>query len=209
MKTLGTIIGCVCVATVLSQVVGLGYLWSTGVLTAARLQEVRAALTGSNAAEAPEEEADAAQPSLEEVIRERARLSAEFTARDEQLAVFAAMTNDAKAQLAKDLAEFERRKKKFEADLALQRDELTSSATEQARGVLLALPPREAVENLMQLSVEQDVVLLKGMTEKSIAKILKEFSATPEQTERGKKIFEALTKGQPERTLLDGQTAGP
>jgi len=69
----------------------------------------------------------------------------------------------------------------------------------------------------MQLSLEQNVVLMKGMPEKTIAKILKEFQSTPppqadaglqrKETppERGRMIFEALSRGEPSRTLLEQQ----
>ena len=104
----------------------------------------------------------------------------------------------------------------FDEELARIDAELTSASAEQSRGILLALPAKEAVRQLMQLDLEADVILLKGMPEKSIAKILKEFSATaaPPGTEtgadrkespaeRGRRIFEALTRGEPLRSLLE------
>jgi hypothetical protein len=67
----------------------------------------------------------------------------------------------------------------------------------------------------MHLSLADDVVLMKGMPEKTVAKILKEFQATPPTAadatadrketpaERGRLIFEALSRGEPARTLLE------
>jgi hypothetical protein len=66
----------------------------------------------------------------------------------------------------------------------------------------------------MQLSLDQDVVLMKGMPEKTIAKILKEFQTSGEPNivdgkdpaaERGRQIFEALSRGEPSRSLLEAQ----
>jgi Mg/Co/Ni transporter MgtE len=109
------------------------------------------------------------------------------------------------------------RRKEFEDELARIEAEITSTSTEQARGVLLALPPKDAVQQLLQLSLDQDVVLLKGMPEKTIAKILKEFQTTTATLaeasgdrkeappERGRKIFEALSRGEPSRSLVEKQ----
>jgi hypothetical protein len=69
----------------------------------------------------------------------------------------------------------------------------------------------------MQLPLDEDIVLMKGMPEKMIAKILKEFQATlitssdasgerkETPAERGRKIFEALSRGEPSRSLLEQQ----
>jgi hypothetical protein len=66
----------------------------------------------------------------------------------------------------------------------------------------------------MQLPLDQDVVLMKGMPETTIAKILKEFQASGEPSvvdgkdapaERGRQIFEALSRGEPSRSLLETQ----
>ena len=66
------------------------------------------------------------------------------------------------------------------------------------------MSPDDAVENLMQLDLEENIVLLKGMPEKQIAKILQEFlKGKDEQLERGWQIFEAISRGEPSKKLID------
>jgi hypothetical protein len=63
----------------------------------------------------------------------------------------------------------------------------------------------DAVEKLMQLKLEESVALLKGMPEKTIAKILQEFEsdpADPARIQRGHEIFEAISRGEPNSTLV-------
>jgi Mg/Co/Ni transporter MgtE len=130
-------------------------------------------------------------------------MSVEYNAKEAELAIFKQMMTEGTARLSAQREAFEQRKRAFDQELKQLEETLNSEATSLARGVLLALSPKDAVDKLMTLRVEEGVVLLKGMPEKSIAKILKEFKETPDQIERGKSIFEALNKGEPLRPLLD------
>ena len=204
MRSLIMIVSCFCVATVCSEVCGLALLWSRGDLTAHTLREMTSVLNGDETEDSKQREDKAApQASLEEVINARARMSAEYNAKESELAVLKGMMMEGMTRLTSQQEEFERRKKAFDKELELLEKQVVAQSTEQARGVLLALPPKDAVEKLMQLSVDQNVVLLKGMPEKSIAKILKEFKNGEKETERGKKIFEALNQGAAIRELLE------
>jgi hypothetical protein len=205
MKSLALILACFCIAVVVSGVFGLGLLWYRGNLTAHNLRDLRDVLTGgvANADRDLDDEKSAPQASLEEVVAARARMSVEYNAKEAELAIFKQMMTEGTARLSAQREAFEQRKRAFDQELKQLEETLNSEATSLARGVLLALSPKDAVDKLMTLRVEEGVVLLKGMPEKSIAKILKEFKETPDQIERGKSIFEALNKGEPLRPLLD------
>jgi flagellar motility protein MotE (MotC chaperone) len=82
----------------------------------------------------------------------------------------------------------------FLAELETLRKKNLDEATEQGRGILMALPPDEAARKLMQISLEEDLVLLKGISEKKIADILQEM-VDPESAERGQEIFHKLSTG--------------
>ena len=57
---------------------------------------------------------------------------------------------------------------------------------------------------MMALSVTDNVVLVQGMPEKSIAKILKEFQlGDAAQRLRGQEIFKAVSQGEPTKGLID------
>jgi flagellar motility protein MotE (MotC chaperone) len=126
------------------------------------------------------------------------------------------MADGKREDLETQQQQFHAQRKAFEDELARIEGEITSAGTEQARGVLLALPPKDAVRQLMHLTLAEDVVLMKGLPEKTVAKILKEFQATApapatdttaerkeSPAERGRLIFEALSRGEPARTLLE------
>jgi flagellar motility protein MotE (MotC chaperone) len=219
MKYLFIIIGCVCSTLVAAELTGLFLLWRHGMISAHHLQEIKLVLTNRAAAEEPEIEAEQKPqyPSAQEVAQVRAVKVLNLDKRESELTTLKGMADSKREDLETLQKQIRSLRKAFEDELARVEANITSTATEQARGVLLALPPKDAVQQLMQLSLDQDVVLLKGMPEKTIAKILKEFQTTStslpdangERTdspaERGRKVFEALSRGDPSRSLLDQQ----
>lgn len=209
MKFLPLIIGCVCVATVLSEAVGLGMLWWRGHLNDHTVQEIRLILMGGEQETAEiDESRDRPQPSLGDVSNVRSMVAAEFDARESELTRIKELLAERSERLAADQAAFAQKKQNFEQELQRLQEQTATEAIEQARGVLLALPPKNAVEQLSGLSVDDAVVLLKGMPEKSIAKILKEFAQEEGRADRGRKIFEALKRGEPTRAFLDQSQNG-
>jgi len=204
LRTLVLIFCCLCVAIVLSEVAGGLLLWQRGFLTAHHVKEIRLILTNESAAEEVETNVakTAPLPSLQEVTQARAVKILDLERRESELATLKNMANENASGLDLEQESFRTQRKTFEADLAKLERQVTDAGTEQARGVLLALAPKDAVEKLMQLSAEEDVVLLKGMPEKSIAKILKEFRGTPDQIERSRKVFEAISRAAPTSSLL-------
>ena len=217
MKYLFIIIGCVCSTVVAAELTGLFLLWRHGMFSAHHLQEIKLVLTNRAASEQREAEIEQKPqyPSAQEVAQARAVKVLNLDKRESELATLKGMADAKQKDLESLQKQIKSLRKAFEDELARIEASITSTGTEQARGVLLALPPKDAVQQLMQLSLDQDVVLLKGMPEKVIAKILKEFqstlSAQPDASgerkdspaERGRMIFEALSRGEPSRTLLE------
>ena len=207
LRMLIKIFGCVCIAAVISELAVLGVMWKRGLLSEHNLREIKMVLATEHQ-EAGQENTVARQsnqPSLAQVTEVRAVRLFEFDRREGQLQAMKTMADDQAADLEQRLREFRGHKKTFEEGLATLQKNIASQASEQARGVLLALPPKDAVEKLMILSLSEDVLLLKGMTEKSIARILAEFNASPEQVERGRKIFEAISRGDPARAYVNDE----
>jgi hypothetical protein len=69
----------------------------------------------------------------------------------------------------------------------------------------MALPSGDAVQYLMQVSLEENLQLLKGMDGKFIAKLLKEFLVAPDPMviKRGKEIFKQMSQDEPFRSFAD------
>jgi hypothetical protein len=209
MKFLPLIIGCVCVATVLSEAVGFGLLWWRGHLNEHTVQEIRLILMGGEAETAEiDESRDRPKPSLGDVSNVRSMVAAEFDARESEVTRIKELLAERSERLAADQAAFAQKKQNFEQELQRLTEQTASEAVEQARGVLLALPPKNAVEQLSGQSVDDAVVLLKGMPDKAIAKILKEFSQDDRRADQGRKIFEALKRGEPTRAFLEQMRNG-
>jgi hypothetical protein len=168
------------------------------------VQEIRLILMGAELETAAiDESRDRPKPSLGDVSHVRSMVAAEFDARESEVNRIKELLAERSDRLAADQAAFAQKKQSFEQELQRLSEQTASEAVEQARGVLLALPPKNAVEQLADQSVDDAVVLLKGMPEKAIAKILKEFSQDDGRADRGRKIFEALKRGDPTRAFLE------
>ncbi|MEX0703449.1 MAG: hypothetical protein WD069_15240 [Planctomycetales bacterium] len=196
----------VCVATVLSETLGLAFLWHRGQLSTENLREIRAVLRGESRVEqSVADEAEKRQPSAAEVMRVRAMSILDLENREQELHILKTTVVTNEDQLIANRTEFEQRKRRFEEQLAKLLDDARSEATEQGRAILQALAPDSAAGSLMQLDLDEAVVLLKGMPEKNIARILKEFQNGPAaQQQRGKELFEAITRGEPKASLIEG-----
>lgn len=198
-------ISVVCVATLLSEVLGLAFLWSRGQLTVDIINDIRLVLVGQD----PDrfdlnEEEKEDQLSSKDYVLHRTMQILELSARDEELDLLKTMITDNRKKLIDEQELFKKKKKDFEKELQRLQQANTSTATEQTRGTLIALSPSNAVETLLALTVDEDVLLMKGLPKKEIAKILKEFlNGNDEQKGRGQTIFKAISHGEPSKMLID------
>ena len=207
------VIFCVfCVATVLSEAVGIGLLWYRGQLTSHSFAEIRLILAGGEPETVDvDDEVDRARPSSEDVTRQRSLAILDLSTREEQLQILNDMIEKNRKRLLESEKSFETTRKEFERQLAEEKSRLSEEATEQARGILLSMPPADAVNHLMVLDLDQCVVLMKGMPEKKAATILQEFFVASgprndERIKRGHEILTAIGAGQPERKVIDDAT---
>jgi hypothetical protein len=182
------------------------------------LREIKLVLTNRNLDDEADSRADQKPelPSPQQSTQARTVKVLNLDKRESELVTLKEMADGKREDLETQQQQFHAQRKAFEDDLARIEAEITSAGTEQARGVLLALPAKDAVRQLMHLTLAENVVLMKGMPEKTVAKILKEFQATApppvadsaaerkeSPAERGRLIFEALSRGEPARTLLE------
>lgn len=204
-RTLILILCVFSIGTLSSQAIGVAFLWSRGRLTAQTLQDIRQVLSGVPVEEIdPAEDEKKAQLSREEVMRQRIQRILELGAREQELGVLKKMISDDGRRLIEDQIAFERQKRSFQQQLEDLNTRTAAAATEQARGILLAMPPADAVANLMPLELEENILLLQGMPEQSIAKILQEFyRGGDKHRERGEEIFKAIALGEPTKSLID------
>jgi hypothetical protein len=218
IRTLWIVFSAFCVALFVSELLGVGFVWSQGQLTLARLREVRD-LFGPQEKEvvAADTETQRILPSSEDVLRERSLRVLSLSSRETEVDLLRTMLDTERNNLITQLADFQKQKEAFQKQLLQLSEESTVAAREQARAVLLQLPPADAVARLMQLSIEEDVLLMREMPEPKIALILKEFAPTTEggnegaaaaskdaqaRQERAKEIFRRISTGEPKEGII-------
>lgn len=216
MRTIWIVLSLSCVAVIVSEVAGAGVLWSRGFLTARRLREVREVFEPQEKeAVALDAEAQPVLPSSQDVLRDRSLRVLSLSSLETEVGLLKAMLETERTSLSTQNAAFQQQRAAFKAELQKLSDETAVAAREQARAVVLALPPSEAVERLMQLTVTEDVLLLREMPENKIAMLLKEFVTTPEgdaaaanarstseRRLRAQEIFKSINNGEPRNSII-------
>lgn len=205
MRTLVMIFSCACVAIVLSEAAAGFLLWQRGVLSESNIREFQHILAGNSDKPDPVPAAQQTppQPSVSDVENGRIKRVLDIEKREANLATLRQQVLDAQERVAKAQDKLKGQREVYVRELEAAEKSLAETSTEQARAVLLALPPAIAVDRLMPLTVDRGVVLLKGMPEKSIAKILKEFTAAPVKVERGQQLFDAIYRGSPQKEVIE------
>lgn len=191
---------------VLAQLGGLLYLGLTGVLTTERLWELQALFEESPTQPEADEpiEIESNEFSIEELMRARVIRTFDLEDREREMDRMVKIVVEHRDAILKEQKDLLLRKEQFNKDLQAIKDREVSEATVLAQGVLMAVPPADAVRELMQLSLDHNIALLKGLPAKSIGKILKEFhQGDDDQKKRGVEIFEALAEGDPAVRMIE------
>jgi len=199
------ILGVVCAATLLSEAMGIGILWYRGQLTAETWKDLQLVLSGEgrDAGELLSDKSDAIQPNSDDFVRLRTGRVFDVSRRENELDSLRDLVEGQATALTARQKRLEQMKRGFVTQLQMLRKKSESEAVERSRGVVLAMETASAVKLLAQLTVDEDIVLLQGIPEKSIAAILQEFAAGDKtMQERGTQIFNALNRGEPERKLI-------
>jgi hypothetical protein len=185
---------------VLAQLGALLYLGWTGVLTKERFWELKAVFEEAQSDDVADEPIDpiANEFSIEELMRARVIRTFDLEDREREMDRLVKVVVEHRDALLKEQQDLIAQKAQFTKELEAIKAREVSEATVLAQGVLLAVPPGDAVRDLMQLSLDQNIALLKGLPVKSIGKILKEFhQGDDDQKKRGAEIFQALAEGDP------------
>lgn len=205
IRSMLAILGIVCAATLLSEAMGLGILWYRGQLTSETWNDLQLVLSGEgrDTGELLSDESDTIQPSSDDFVRLRTGRIFDVSRRENELDSLRELVEGQATALTARQKQLEQMKREFVTQLQTLKKKTESEAIERSRGVVLAMETASAVKLLAQLTVDEDIVLLQGIPEKSIAAILQEFAAGDKTLqERGTQIFDALNRGEPERKLI-------
>jgi hypothetical protein len=191
---------------VLAQMGTLAYLGWTGVLTTERFWELQAVFEEGQSDAVADEPMDeeSHEFSIEELMRARVIRTFDLEDREREMDRLVKIVVEHRDALLKEQQDLIAQKAQFTKELQTIKDREVSEATVLAQGVLLAVPPGDAVRDLMQLSLDHNIALLKGLPVKSIGKILKEFhQGDDDQKKRGADIFAALAEGDPAVQMIE------
>lgn len=217
LRLLAVLMGLLSSTVLLLELLGLGVLWSKGCLTNHNLYEIRLILSGETKTEWSEqaEETKATGASQQEVQSARLMRVLDLESREKELELLKTLTENRANQLISDQKSFDEMKEAFQNELLSLNKRQQLESVEQVRAVLLASAVEAAVGRLMDLPADEAVTIIRGMPEKQIAKILQGFdvpgkidngtvsgATAAERKIRGQKIFEALSRGEPARTLV-------
>lgn len=207
-RTLMLTIAVTSTVIVIAQV-GLGvYFALNGTLNAETLWQLQAVF------EKAEPTSDSQQPmtnpepefSVEELMQERVMRIFDLEDREHELERLSQLLIARREAVLIEQQNLVSRKDKITTELKNLKEREESEATILAQGVLMSVPPSDAARDLMQLPLEQNVLILKGMPVKTIGKILKEFHQGDDQLrKRGVEIFEALAEGDPNVRLIEDE----
>ncbi len=205
IRSLAIIVSVFCVATIMSELLGVGFLWFRGHLTADSMKDIRLIVSGQSLDDVEIIEDVTMSPSRDEITLKREMRILELASREDEIEMLKSSITQSSDSLKKDRLTFEEAKKEFEEELKLLKEQSQNTATKKTQSVLVALPPGDAVQYLMQLTTEENIELLKGMEGKFIAKLLKEFLVMPDPLviKRGKEIFKKISQDERFRNLSE------
>jgi len=205
IRTLMNVAGIGCVIVLVLEGGLLTYLWYQGNLNSNSIKDIQAVLSGDQYYQTEDDNREREiTPSVNDVLRERSMRILEMNTRENELVMFKNMINERANQLIKQQEMFERNRQAFEDRLKQIEENVASEATEQIRAILLAMQPDDALKFLVPLSIEENVTIMKGMPEKNVARIMKEFlNADQNQIQRAHEIIDALNQGEPARQLIE------
>lgn len=196
MRVALTVLLSFCVATILSQMVGVGVLWSTGNLNGNTIAIVAAVLAGEPIGEdvVEEIEAESVQVTQEQLLEFRANRLLDIDHRNREVEARVNFDAGILARVREERAALEKLIKNFKQELKQIDEAETSEGAEKVRSVLAKVKPAQAKDILMSRELSDTVRLLSGMPDRIIAKLLKEFKTNEEMT-RAQEILKSLDEG--------------
>lgn len=185
------------ILTLLGEVLAGALLWSQGRLNADAVREIRAILH-----EAPvldEEDAQSREEiavSTEDVIAARAMRVLQIEEREREQELLTALIADSRFNVIAEQTSLKAAKDEFARQQEALQKKRQSEAVELARAVLTRADGDMAVRQLMELTLDENLMIILGMPEKKIAELLAAFENGDTATrERGAEIFQAISRG--------------
>ena len=208
-RTLFAMAGLLSFAVLVAEGMTLGLLVARGQLDSERIHSFQLVLAGElkpveSAIPAEETPTDAVPASAAERELAANIYAIELTAQADDLALLHGLLESESLLNDEHRNQFEQQQLQFNKRLAEIRAQREDEVRAQTRAILAALSTRDGVAYLMKSSEQDGLILLQGLPERNVAKLLQEFAAgTDEERQRGQSYFAAMAAGQPEKALLE------
>jgi hypothetical protein len=208
LHVLTVLVSCVCVATVISLALGVGWMWKTGRLDKARLEAVVAAAEGKSSGSGERETQGGPEPVLPQDLADARSLKMRnLELREQALTSSLAQLRFERSQLADESDRFEMVQSAFQKKLDEMTEGLGAGRKEIVRLTWEGMKPKQAKEQVLLMlenGQEADVVaLLADMPVARRVKIAAEFK-TPEEAKKLAKILQEMREGAPNAALIEG-----
>ena len=192
-----TALSAVAVLALLAEGLAGGLLWSQGRLNPAAIREIRVILSDPTAlTEEQNLKKETPVVTVEDVIRTRAIRVHHLEERENEQQVLRGLIADVRGKVTTEQEYLLKSREQLEKEQKDRQAKRTAVGIEQARAILAASDTDLAVAQLTDLTLEETIVLVEGMPEKTIAKLLAAFAAGDKpQIERGQQVFQAITRG--------------
>ncbi len=207
---LGSLFAYVCVATVLSLLMGLGYALASGRLNKGKLDDIAAVISGVQHEQAKDvktvkTDETSEQPSLDDIEQKRAVKTRDIEMRELSLTNGLNRVAYETAQLQGERAKYDQLRNQFNAQLDALLGTAQDQGAENLRLIWENIKPKQAKEQILQMieaNQENDVVkILSAMPIAKRAKIISEFK-TDEEAKKLQRLLDLIRQGLPDAKLI-------
>ncbi|MCC6125576.1 MAG: hypothetical protein IT426_11480 [Pirellulales bacterium] len=214
LKILGMLALCVCVGTVIAQMLVAAVLLPKLKLDRARFSRIAAIAQGIDVAEKEEVKGppplEAEQPSYSEIVEVRAVKYRNLELREQQLRNNLLQVQSQESKLADDLNRYKQLSDNFQAQLAAVRQSAATTGMDDVLRTLVSIDPAQAKGLLLDMldkkEIDAVVSLMKQMPDKKRANIIGEFK-TDEETEKLSEVLRRIREGMPEMKAVENAQA--
>lgn len=196
---------CFCAATLLAQVIVLGYLWSSWELGRGQIIQMLAIAQGVDLAAGEEALSDLddvppEEPSYRELIGARGTMLRDLDLRELALDNALARLGTEQSQLAEDRKRVQQLHDDVQTQLAARQEGAETTGKETVGRILESIKPKQAKDLLLEMldndEINDVVIMLSAMTESKRAKIIAEFK-TPDESKRIGDVLRLIREGEP------------
>lgn len=197
-----------CLATMITEVILVNYLWGKWKLDRTKLAQMVAVAEGRvplvGAAKGSAEDTSREQPSYEQVLETRTAKDLNLQLREQALANALAELRSGQLSLSQSQGTLALQRQQYETALKTLQEESEGAGSENVRQTLESIKPKQAKELLVKMLQNGEmaavVTLLRDMSEKKRAKIVTEFKS-PDEASKIEEVLRQIRTGSPEAEL--------